>query len=715
MRQKRKFKNSIIALVLLLSMFVLNLGTQEFQAASSYTNAMMFYESRTATHNRAVETVNGTIFYATKAKLASSSTNLRYHTLGFDITLIGNGQAVTFSVSRTGGSMVQISNVQYGGYDYILYAIQDQTLFNLAMAANPSVAPTVLDASSIYVYMSAIMTTKQGGALGGGVSETGTGGLYEWGKVYHLNNYAHLSTMMRTFSGHTFESYINIYDILKNYQLYVNYNVQGTPEANTNCSSTASVGNGYAISNGYLTQNGSQYMQSSRVLTAMTLVNPSNIALSKTGYHLEEGREWTALNRSFTHLQSYMPKSIHAGVGYQNCGITMYANWQPNKYTINYNANGGNGFVAASTHTYDVMESLRASTFTRTGYKLKLGEEWNTSSDGTGTSYSSSELVSNLTNENGGLITLYANWEPCIYSITEYKEDGVGGTDEFYEKYDTGFYLEEVCAPGTEISSIELPNKKGYDFLGYFDNIFGVGEPLIGPDANITFPNNYYTYNTTLYAGYKAKQFSVTFDKQGGYGGSDSAVVTYDQFMPIADAPVREGYTFTGYYTEPNGQGELYYNENMATSIIYQSESDLILYANWVDNTSPNVNLVATTEDWTKDEIVLTATGIDYGSGLASLQLYMNDALITDKANLAGVRSETITYTNTMEGVINYKAVATDMVGNQSEAFKTVKYDIKAPEGEIIECVVDEDGKLHIKIKVTDMNVQSSEGINDKE
>ena len=49
---------------------------ESYQAASSYTNAKEFYES-TGLHGKPyhVETVDGTIYYATYAKLASSSTS----------------------------------------------------------------------------------------------------------------------------------------------------------------------------------------------------------------------------------------------------------------------------------------------------------------------------------------------------------------------------------------------------------------------------------------------------------------------------------------------------------------------------------------------------------------------------------------------------------------------------------------------------------------
>ena len=47
---------------------------------------------------------------------------------------------------------------------------------------------------------------------------------------------------------------------------------------------------------------------------------------------------------------------------------SLYAQWTPITYTVAYNANGGTGTTANSTHTYDVALALTTNGFTRTGY-----------------------------------------------------------------------------------------------------------------------------------------------------------------------------------------------------------------------------------------------------------------------------------------------------------------------------------------------------------
>ncbi len=86
--------------------------------------------------------------------------------------------------------------------------------------------------------------------------------------------------------------------------------------------------------------------------------------------------------------------------------MTLYANWTPNTYTVEYDANGGAGTMASGSHTYDVAKNLTTNGFTRTGYTF-LG--WAESSGGP-VVYSDGQSASNLTATNGATVTLYARW-----------------------------------------------------------------------------------------------------------------------------------------------------------------------------------------------------------------------------------------------------------------------------------------------------------------
>ena len=87
---------------------------------------------------------------------------------------------------------------------------------------------------------------------------------------------------------------------------------------------------------------------------------------------------------------------------------TFVAQWEANTYKVTFDANGGEGTMDAQTFTYDVAQNLTANAFTRTGYTFK---GWNTAADGSGTAYDNEAEVRNLTADQNGNVTLYAQWE----------------------------------------------------------------------------------------------------------------------------------------------------------------------------------------------------------------------------------------------------------------------------------------------------------------
>lgn len=76
-------------------------------------------------------------------------------------------------------------------------------------------------------------------------------------------------------------------------------------------------------------------------------------------------------------------------------------------YTVIFDSNGGTGTMENQTFTYNTSQALNENEFVKENYSF---ESWNTREDGTGTSYADGEVVSNLTDIDGGEITLYAQW-----------------------------------------------------------------------------------------------------------------------------------------------------------------------------------------------------------------------------------------------------------------------------------------------------------------
>ena len=99
-----------------------------------------------------------------------------------------------------------------------------------------------------------------------------------------------------------------------------------------------------------------------------------------------------------------------------NVSRTFYAIWTRG-YTVTFNANGGTGTMAPQVFQRDVAQSIRANTFTRTGYSF-VG--WRTTPTGTTAEFTNSQTITNHVNR-----TFYAVWSPG-YTITFNANGGTG-------------------------------------------------------------------------------------------------------------------------------------------------------------------------------------------------------------------------------------------------------------------------------------------------
>ena len=117
---------------------------------------------------------------------------------------------------------------------------------------------------------------------------------------------------------------------------------------------------------------------------------------------IQSGYHWVNWTGTFTTTTQDYTFTVDA----KNYDIT--ANAAPNTYTVVYNANGGTGTTASSSHTYNAAKALTKNGFTKAGYNF-IG--WSTSSTATTATYTDQQSVTNLTATNNGTVTLYAVWE----------------------------------------------------------------------------------------------------------------------------------------------------------------------------------------------------------------------------------------------------------------------------------------------------------------
>ena len=179
---------------------------------------------------------------------------------------------------------------------------------------------------------------------------------------------------------------------------------------------------------------------------------------------------------------------------------------------------------------------------------------------------------------------------PTSRSRAVYREV-VNGTTKYYNIYNV-YYISNggtsVVCSDTEVKrysdgsniSLNLPTttREGYTFLGWYTEKEG-GELISESISPIT-------EDLVLYAHWAPISYSITLVKQGGTGGTEEIEVTYDSEMPEATAPTRTGFTFNGYFYNPDGTGTKYYNGDMTSAHVWNvstvPDGGFKLYAHWM-------------------------------------------------------------------------------------------------------------------------------------
>lgn len=120
-----------------------------------------------------------------------------------------------------------------------------------------------------------------------------------------------------------------------------------------------------------------------------------------------------------------------------------------------------------------------------------------------------------------------------------------------------------------QVSEPVPPEKKDCEFVGWYTNPEGKGEPW-------DFVMDRVSSDMTLYAKYRPLQFSVTFDAQGGSCDVKQKDYSFGLAMGELPVPTRTNYQFIGWYSRADGNGDLYTNSTI------MPRSDTKLYAAWL-------------------------------------------------------------------------------------------------------------------------------------
>jgi uncharacterized repeat protein (TIGR02543 family) len=287
--------------------------------------------------------------------------------------------------------------------------------------------------------------------------------------------------------------------------------------------------------------------------------------------------------------------------------MVLYAKWIPHVYLLSFETNGGTGLLPIEV-TYGTVVPASMMITTKTGYVVTWYRDAEFTNgpidttkpfvDGDMTIYakwdlkkytvrlhyrvSESSLEEEIvtftdTYQAGSLIYVPEKTKANMtlsswYSDSSYqtrwvlKRDTVQGDTDLYAYWAyTKYPVHFDTGGGSKIADIELawgtlitdlqvtPEREGYKFIGWYADENRATE--------WDFENNFISGETTLYAGWEAKKYDITFDLNGGKGSiAVLEDVPYDSLIsePVVK-PTRSGYIFAGWAVtsvDPNKDSE---------------------------------------------------------------------------------------------------------------------------------------------------------------
>lgn len=206
------------------------------------------------------------------------------------------------------------------------------------------------------------------------------------------------------------------------YNVNIRYSPAGGIIRSQTTRNDGTVNNWTVDSNERIVKNGQLYtmtVKNGSNLSSDGLANWNNskyIYISRPGYAVREGLEWVCISGE-CQGQTYSQSAVYNSSNFCNatngdCTVVLGVNWYSIELGITYNANGGSGSMASTICTYGNDCIISNNGFTRNNYTFV---EWNTKSNGTGTSYQPGDLYTGSSS-----ITLYAIWKKKNYVYINY-------------------------------------------------------------------------------------------------------------------------------------------------------------------------------------------------------------------------------------------------------------------------------------------------------
>ena len=287
-------------------------------------------------------------------------------------------------------------------------------------------------------------------------------------------------------------------------------------------------------------------------------------------------------------FQGYFTASGGAGTKYYDAAghsakvcdfdapIDLYAHWTANHYSITFDQNKPSkasasvqGNMSNESRIYDEgAKALTKNTFTLTGWTF---QGWaTTAGDGQVVTYQDTVSVENLTPDPNGTYTLYAVWKQNTYTITL---EPMGGTNA-----GTGSATYDDTLP-----DITVPEKYGYNFLGYFDRETD-GTKYYEANGNKALTTYTVVGEITLYAHWAPITYIIRLYNDGNFVRDIPDVVYGTLQLPTAEecGLSRKNFDFVGWNIYAEQDWKMYSPGVVYATGLTGTQGDIVvLNASW--------------------------------------------------------------------------------------------------------------------------------------
>lgn len=247
---------------------------------------------------------------------------------------------------------------------------------------------------------------------------------------------------------------------------------------------------------------------------------------------------------------------------------TVYAHWQREPFTINFELNGGT--MVPEISLLQAMDESENKPFSK---KVRYGEAYGTLPTVVKTGYSFSGWFTGL--EDGDLIiettikstekdeTLYAHWENNKYKVSFDANGGQCGVASKDVLYDEAY------------GDLPIPTRTGHTFVGWFtqkeDGVEITKDSIKTTDAD-----------EILYARWKEHQYTIKFDANGGKGEMLDMTLLFTESKTLnRNMFTKNNHTFIGWNIDSETQVVKYTDEETVSGLISVDGGTIVLYAIW--------------------------------------------------------------------------------------------------------------------------------------